>query len=487
METNVVINKVLFIEVRNGEKPKFSFDEIMEPIGLCYVAAVVKQAGYEVKIIQQVNVTDDALLNEVIRFSPDVVGFTAVTANYNRTVKVAKLIKKNMNVITIIGGVHATTNMEDTAKDFDYVIVGEGEESTLELLRAIDSGNTDKVEGIAFIDKSGKCSFTGYRERIQDLDALPFPLRDDLEMKFFTFIPPYPSDITNFATLSSTRACRFKCKYCANESMWRGDSKNLIPITTRSVQSVADEMEFLKDKYNVNYVWFHDPNFTHREDNRIENLCKELQKRNLDIKWSFMGRVDDILQDHKLDSETVKQAEDLLDMLHSAGCHMMSYGVESGSKNILKCMKRGIDIDETRIAIELTFNAGIIPVVFFVIGVPEETKESLNSTREYAFRIKAIRYRFAYFYPFIGTKYRDEVDNKNLWLSEEHKNFDLATTEVQTVKCGVDPSYLKNYIDNIEKEIYKNKIYEDKLEEFISRHPDQRDTILQWKADLSLV
>ena len=99
-------------------------------------------------------------------------------------------------------------------------------------------------------------------------------------------------------------------------------------------------------------------------------------------------------------------------------------------------------------------------------------------------QIEAIRYRFAYFYPFIKTPYRRQVDEEELWLSEEHKSFDLATTEVQTVKCDVDPSDLEEYMDGIENEIYTSKRYQDRLDKFISEHPEKRDTILQWKKAL---
>jgi len=479
------MEKVLFVEIRNGEKPKFSFDEIMDPIGLCYVASAVRQAGYEVKLIQQVNSSDDVLLNEIGKFSPDLVGFTAVTANYNRTVQVAKLVKDNMDVVTVIGGIHATTDMRNVADNFDYVIIGEGEESIVELLYSIEHGDVNSVRGIAFKDEQGRFIFTGRRERIQNPDAIPFPLRDGLEMDKFTPIPPYPSSMDNFASLLSSRACKFNCPYCANEAMWRGTGKGPIPVTTRLPENVVDEMEFLKDMYDVNYVWFHDPNFTYRAENRIEDFCRELLKRHLNIKWSVMGRVDDILRGRDLGTEEIRRAEDLLNLMRSAGCHILSYGVESGEERILKNMRRGITLDKTQKVIELTFNAGIIPVVFFVVGVPAETEDSLNTTKEYASQIEAIRYRFAYFYPFIGTRYRLQVDEEQLWLSEEHKSFDLATTEVQTVKCGVEPSCLKNYMDRIENDIYKSEVYKHRLEEFISKHPEQRDTISQWKAALA--
>ena len=174
--------------------------------------------------------------------------------------------------------------------------------------------------------------------------------------------------------------------------------------------------------------------------------------------------------------------KDFLATLRKGGCVILSYGVESPRLSTLDYF--GKRWAHTRVShkISLTFDAGIIPVALFMIGGPDETEESLNATVNFALSLKAIRYRFAYLYPFLGTRLREDVEARDLWLDPVFRSNAYATCEVPVLKCGVKPEIMQRAENHALHTIYTSRVYADRIREFANRNPEWREALYgDWK------
>jgi anaerobic magnesium-protoporphyrin IX monomethyl ester cyclase len=174
--------KIALIELNEGLwKPgTFLRHSSVEPLAIEYIGAIAKEEGYIVKIIQQQHKSDQEVLQEIIDFSPQVVGFSVMTYNYPASLSLAKKIKQhNPDILTVLGGYHPSFFPDMVKEDaIDFVIVGEGEETFRELLKTLNESEVDfgEIKGLAFYD--GSAQINESRERIKNLDSLPNPIRD---------------------------------------------------------------------------------------------------------------------------------------------------------------------------------------------------------------------------------------------------------------------------------------------------------------------
>lgn len=456
------MKKIAFIEANNNSKNN-NFDEFMEPLGLCYVASTITKKSYDIKIFQQLNESDREFIDKIIKYSPDIVCYTSYTWNYNKTKKIADLIKNFTNCINIIGGIHATTSPMGCIEDFDYVVRGEGEKILPRLIDNLFSKNEVSEKGICF-KKNGESHITGLAPRIKDLDSLNFPIRGDLPMEKYTGkgLSPLPPKTSHFASLITSRGCIGKCSFCVNRNLWRNK------IFFRSPQNVCDEIKLLKHKYNTDYIWFGDENFCISKK-RVCSMCQAFIKNGLRIKWACQSRAD------ILDKE-------LLNLMKKAGCSQLEFGIESGDLRILNNLNKKIDLCNIKQVIKTSFDIGIIPTAFFMLGSPFETIKSIKKTVNYAKKLYAIRYRFSVFYPFEGTPLRKIVDKFNLWKSEQHKFLDLANTNSFVVDSKDDLEHID--IRKILKEIYQSQFYKNKINCFVSKNPCYKNSMNDWNKYL---
>jgi radical SAM superfamily enzyme YgiQ (UPF0313 family) len=456
--------KVVLVDVRQPTAKKATgFNEFIEPIGLCYIASFIEKYGYEAKLIQQCFKTDKETLKEILDSKPDMVGFTSVTCTYPKTRKFSKILRKK-GIITVIGGSHATADPINCSKDFDYVGMCEGEGTLLELLNCLNKNKSaDKIKGLAFYSKSKRKVIINYGRKRMNFEKQPFPSRKGLDLSIYkkTFIiNPFPQNIRNVASICSSKGCPYNCSFCANKIMW-----NQV-VRVRSVKHIVDEIEMLNKKHNVDYIWFHDETFTFNRQ-RVIDLCNEIIKRKLNIYWGCMGRVNTV-------------DEELLKFMKKAGCHYIAYGVESADPKILKLINKQITLDVVEKAMKMTFELGIVPRAFFIIGLPYDNQESLEKMKKFAKRIYCLSYRFSNFYPLLGTKDREYVDKHNLWLPNS-KKLEYATTLRPVVKCKTSPKFVKEFSEDILSEIYSSKEYQKRKDEFITKWPEMTKSYKVWK------
>lgn len=359
--------------------------EILPSLGLAYIAAYLENSGHQVRIIDGMaeKKTVGEIASEAKSF--DMVGITSITHFVPRAHETAAAIKQVDNDIPIImGGPHPTVLpfevLED--KNVDYIVKGEGELTTLELVDAI-AGKRDvgKVLGVAF-RKSGKAVFNGDRPMIRNIDELPMPARHLLPMELYFSSEARSKDKRAFSMITS-RGCTGNCSFCSNKEMFRR------VFRAHSPERVVDEMEVLVDKYKAKEIDLWDDNFMLVKD-RAMKVCDLMKERGIDVDWVAQGRVD------AADYELLKKMKD-------SGCFFVGYGVESGSERILKDVGKNETKDQIRRAFELSKKVGMITRGYFMLGFVGETLDEMDQTIEFAKELDPDIATFTLLTPLPGT------------------------------------------------------------------------------------
>ncbi len=298
---------------------------------------------------------------------PDVVATTAFTAGIVDALKVLKSAKEtNPRIITVIGNVHPTFCYEELLKEnsdiIDFIVRGEGEETMVELLDCLSvGGDPVTVRSVAF-STSGTVTATPSRPFIQDLDALPMAW-DLVDWPLYTY---KPMDHSVLAVVSSSRGCNQKCSFCSQQLFWQRTWRG------RSPEHFVAELEHLKNAYGVNVVMIADETPTLSRQ-RWEKILDLLIERKPGIKILMETRVDDILRD-----------EDILWKYKEAEIDHIYVGVESTSQATLDAFHKNLKVEQSRRALELINAHDIVSETSFVLGMPDDTRESIRDTVELA-------------------------------------------------------------------------------------------------------
>lgn len=383
------------------------------PLGLAYLAAALEAAGIEVRVLDWVvyPYSEAALAKVLDEFKPALAGLTAVTMNVDRALAVARAVKRFApGTVTAMGGPHVTFCARETLEAcpaLDVAVLGEGEQTLVELCRAVESGNDlDTVRGIAW--RSGQeVRFTPRRGFIRDLDRLPMPARHLLPLGRYRALG-MPLSMT------TSRGCPHACIFCVGRRMVGAR------VRFRSPALVADEMEALA-RLGFHQVNLADDLFT-ADARRCTAVCDEILRRGLHVKWTSFARVDTV-------------SEDLFRKMRAAGCTAVSFGIESGNAGILKTIQKGITLDQVVSAVDMCAGAGVTPFASFILGLPGETPETLRETLAFAKRLESrgLVYGFHLLAPFPGTAVRDRAAGLGLRIfsgvwSDYHANRAVAET-----------------------------------------------------------
>lgn len=388
------MNKVTFLN------PPFSAEELygdlseggseLPPLGLALMAAVTREQGYQVKIIDAaaLRLSYDDTLKAILQESPDVLGITSTTITIYNAATVARMVKKaNDRMKIVIGGTHVTACPRETMAafpEFDVGVVGEGEITFLELLQHFkEEKGLNGCLGLVF-QKNGETVFTGRREFIKDLDQLPFPAWDLLPNLVDYYQPAADSLNRSPATLLITsRGCAGKCIFCEKSmfgNLYRG----------YSAEYIVRMVEHLQKNYGIKEIFFEDDNFLVFRKT-IQDFCRLLKEKKLDLSFSVMGRVDAV------NPQTLK-------MLKDAGCWQIGYGCESGSQKILDIINKGVKVEQIEKALRLTREAGLKIKGLFMIGNFGETKETIAATFSFIRNNPMDDFHINCFTPFPGTE-----------------------------------------------------------------------------------
>lgn len=383
------------------------------PLGLAYLAASLRGAGATVRILDFVVVprTQRRLAETLSDFAPDAVGVTAVTMNVDPALEIVRWVKKmDAGVRTVMGGPHVSFRAEETLMEnptLDAVVVGEGEATFVELLEAWDDGRAlDGVAGIVVRQGRG-ARRTPRRERIADLDSLPDPARDLLSLGRYRALG-LPVSMT------TSRGCPHRCIFCVGRKMVGGR------VRYRSARRVVDEMEALA-ACGFRQVNVADDLFT-ANDRHCRNICDEILRRGLDVRWTAFARVDSV-------------SEQKLRRMRQAGCTTVSFGVESGSEALLRTARKGIHRAQVLAAVEMCRRAGVEPHASFLLGLPGETPDTLDETLAFGRTLqdRGVAYGFHLLAPFPGTEVRERAGALGLRiLTDDWSRYDANRAVVET-------------------------------------------------------
>lgn len=388
---------------------------VAPPLGIAYMAAILEENNFDVNIIDAsaMNMTWETLKNELKRISPQIVAITALTPTINQAMKTAQMVKEVCpGAVTIMGGYHPTFNYKELLdEDFvDVVIIGEGEYTMLELVETLKSGgDLAEVKGIAFDN-----IVTPPRSLITDLDGLPFPALHLLPMDHYKLL----NMKTNMATMVASRGCPMQCSFCASAAL-HGPKLRL-----RSPKNIVDEMEHLINDYNVETIAFMDDTFT-LDSKRVEEICAEIKKRDLKVFWGCTARVDNL-------------SKDILKKMKETGCITIFMGIESADQQILDQMNKKTTIANIRHAFELSRKEGIRTIASVVLGMPGDTKESMERTIKFVQELKPSYALFSLATPYPGTRFYQQMVEKNLIKVKDWSKYTLVSPVIDTMECSLE-------------------------------------------------
>lgn len=385
------------------------------PLGIGYLAAVLSRAGNEARVFDPESVSQppERMWAELEKFKPDLVGITTVTPRFEIAVELAKEAKKRLKCSVIMGGPHATALPRSTlltARCLDAVIMGEAESSMLAIAEEFNArGKVDynRIPGAAFFE-NWKYKEIPRADFIQDLDSLPYPQRD------FVNLGAYSRNRVMFggvkcATVMSSRGCPGRCTFCANICTGR-------KLRLRSPENFVGELEFLAKSHGVKYFQIYDDCFT-ADQKHVEAVCDLILSRGLRIRWGAFGRVNTV------------QDERLLLKMKRAGCRHILLGIESGNQRILNLMRKGTTLAAAERSCALLRKCGISYANSFMLGCEGETLETARDTMAFAEKLGSEMFNFVILIPFPGTelfdKYYKDFDSPDTdwenWCSQEDK------------------------------------------------------------------
>lgn len=356
------------------------------PLGILYLGAMLEQQGHRVAILDgDVDQMGPLEVGELVgRWRPDVVGVSATTPVYATANRILSQIKEiHPHTTTILGGFHLTALPQQTMAEStaDYGVYGEGEQTLVELVAALEQGyDVDGIAGLLY-RQDGDLSINPPRPQIRDLDALPFPARHLLRHQRYQWSVP-GKGLVPVTTIMTQRGCPFQCVFCGVRTMFP-------QIRYRQVEQVVDELEQIATGLGIRHVQFSDDTLTLKEDKAVA-MCDEIKRRKLGITWEGYTRADRITRD-------------LLKKMKDAGLVRLSFGVESGDQRILKAIKKGTSLEQYRQAYEWCDELGLETRCSVMLGHPFETRETVRKTVDLVCSLKIHQAYINIATPYPGT------------------------------------------------------------------------------------
>ena len=417
-----VLMRVLLLNPPNHSSLTARVGWQFPPLGLLYIAAVLRQAGFEPKIID-LSIHDGA---EAIDFSPyGAVGISSDTPRFNLALGLARQAHAAGKMV-FMGGLHPT--FEDTealeSGCVHYVVRGEGELTALELLEYFRKKRytlrPEDILGLSWKDEKGELRRSPDRPFIEALDALPLPARDLIPLGAY----PKKMGRRKVTSIISSRGCPNQCSFCSCNVMagvrWR----------TRSVEAILEEIALLDRDYGIKAVGFADDNFT-LDASRVWTFTEQILKRQMDVHWFCSAT-----------PEKLARNEELVKQMARAGCKYMYLGLESGTEHQLKGYHKKTTVEAGAQAIKLLKKYHIKAIASFVIGGIEETYDDIMKTLKYALRLNPPTVQFCLLTPYPGTKIYKEYQDRI--VSKDWHKYDIMHAVLRTTHFS--PEELQNIL-----------------------------------------
>lgn|SRR3989338_9192837 len=483
--------KIMLINPSNT-LPKDSVRRLTSPMGLMYLGAMLRKKGYDAKIVDSTcegyfksringeymtyGLSDEEIVQRVRDYKPNLVGVTSMfSAQQNNAIHHADLVKSVSNEIPIVlGGIHPSIAPESTIRNnsVDYVIMGEGEHRILSLLEGLNAEKKDfDFDGIAYKSRV-EIVMHPMQNRIKNLDELPLPARDLIEMeKYIQIGVPFApfSKEERVEQVMTTRGCPFDCNFCSTVQYW-GHS-----LRTRSVDNILKEFEELKTKYGIKEIQFADDNLT-----IDKNRAKELFRRMKDFEFSWCTPNGLMIQ--SLDNE-------MIDLMAESGAYQVSLAIESGSQRVLKEIvnKRVPEKSIVKGLVDRLHKNKINVHGLLIVGFPGEKRAEIDETFEYPYAVGLDSASFFIAYPMLGSRLYYECKKKG-YIDEKNLRWDLKHAEIIIPEDSPDYVMPRRELEILVEEgtrkfneyqkQNKPDEWDAKFKQFLKRHGDKANLIL---------
>lgn len=430
----------------------------LEPYGLECIGSFAQKFGFSVKILQFRYEPLKRIIKIIESENPFLIGLSVKTYNFFNSLDLARAIKEvNKNIYIVFGGDHPSLCPGIVREGYiDFVVHGEGEISFTDLLKAISDGDdVNKINNLAFWD--GEKIIITPRNRIKNVDLLPFALRDKdilMNCKQYALSSPAPSQQKSVAQVNFSRGCSFNCSFCASPQLW-----NRL-VTYRSPKNVVEEIAILKEKFGTNLFFFSDLTFN-SNISKIRELCEEIIRFDLRINWFCMCKPEGI-------------DKEIFQLMNEAGCSKIGFGIESLNETSLRKLKpkQRIKITEIQELMNWTNSLGIINRAYLMIGYPWESIKDIENTFEALKKLAVDELKVSFLTPFPGTSIYQEY--RHLLLTNDTSCF---TTDEPVIRVKhIEFQQMISLRRIMVERFYKSKEYEKRVKEKVKKYPNLKQS-----------
>lgn len=368
------------------------------PLGILYLCSHLRAKGFSVEVFDSTFSSREELKRLLHTTEPAVLG---IYSNLGTRPSVVEILRaaNEAGWQTVLGGPEPASYIEEyLGAGADVIVMGEGEVTTQELLQRLSSIRAGRaraeqalaaVNGIAFLGEDGRMHRTPPRALISNLDDQPWPARDAIDNgRYVETWRKHHGKAT--VSLIAARGCPYHCHWCSHEEVFGKTHRR------RNPASVADELEWLLDRYQADTAWFADDVFTIQHE-WLFAYAAEMKRRGLRVPFECISRAD-------------RLNERVIDTLAELGCYQLWIGSESGSQRLLDAMERGITVEGVRAAVTLAKSRGIATGMFLMWGYIGEEIEDIEATIEHVKRTDPDIFLTTVVYPIKGTPYFREVE-----------------------------------------------------------------------------
>jgi len=428
---------------------------VTPPLGIAYLAAVLEKNGYKVSLLDCIVEGYDSpekrnkhihlglewyeIEKRVRIFAPDVVGISCMfSLMFPEALKVAEIVKNiDINIKVVMGGAHPSSVPYDVLsnKNIDFIVRGEGEATLLELVRCIEHEDADfsRIDGIGY-KESGVLKLNPKTRFIENLDQIPFPARHLLQMEKYYTIGEAHGGLKRkrYASMITSRGCPGNCIYCSIHTVWGTHWR------PRSPANVIDEIEHLVKDYGIEEIHFEDDNLTFDRE-RAKLIFQGIIDRRLDITWTTPNGV-----------AVWRLDEEMLKLMKKSGCYQINLGIESGNEQVLRrIIKKPLNLEKVRGIVKKIRELGIWAHGFFILGMPGETKQTMEDTINFATSLDLDSASFFIATPYPGTRLYDICEEQG-YIQE----YDTRDLRVQSSMISTD-EFTSNELLKLQSLAYK--------------------------------
>src|SRR5580692_4949293 len=360
------------------------------PLGILYISSHLRRKGVQVKVFDSTFGSRDRLFEILRQGPPAVLGVYANLMTRSNVLEILRVAKES-GWQTVAGGPEPSAYVPEYLNaGADVVVIGEGEVTIEELLPVLRAGSREslhRVDGIAFRDSEGNITQTKPRQQLPDIDAQPWPDREAIDMGQYVATWRKHHGMGS-VSLITARGCPYHCRWCSHEVFGKTHRR-------RKPASVADELEWLIDRYQPDMAWMADDVFT-IHPGWLSQYADELKRRRLKLPFECISRAD------RLNAKVVETLAEL-------GCFRVWIGSESGSQRVLNAMERGVTVEQVHSAVSLCRSRGIQTGMFLMWGYEGEELEDIEATVQHVKRTNPDIFFTTVAYPIKGTPYFAEV------------------------------------------------------------------------------